>query len=182
MEFLPILKRANLILRAHQDDDKLNLVKYANDKKISDQIINIPNPYKGSDAVARLDFVRRGFADKQRFVFVITLESSDELIGEIGIHKDPGTNEAQFGYWVAEPFRGKGIATEAVAAILKFGFEELKLNRIYATHYPENISSGKVMQKNKMKCEGEIKSLYKIGEVFRNAIQYSLTSEEFLAI
>lgn len=182
MDQFPELNTSRLILRKHDQEDVADLVKYANNPKISEQIINIPYPYTEKDALARLEFVRKGFSDRQRFVFVINLKGSEELIGEIGLHLDAGTNQAQFGYWVAEPFWGRGIATEAVSAILKFGFEELKLKRIYATHYPENPASGKVMQNNKMKNEGELKDHYKVGETFRNVIMYSLTSEGYKTV
>lgn len=180
MNPFPELKTTRLTLRKHDQRDVVSLVKFANNPKISEQIINIPYPYTEKDALARLDFARKGFADKQRFVFVINLNGSDELIGEIGLHLDPGTNEAQFGYWIAEPFWGQGIVTEALSAILKFGFMELKLKRIYATHYPENIASGKVMQKNKMKNEGELKNHYKVGNTYRSVILYSITIDNYL--
>ena len=182
MESLPVLKTSNLILRGHRDEDKVNLIKYANNPKISEQIINIPYPYTEKDASARLEFVRKGFSSRQRFVFVINLKDSDELIGEIGLHLDRGTDEAQFGYWVAEPFWGKGIATEAVSAILKFCFTELELKRIYATHYPENIASGKVMQNNKMMNEGELKDHYKVGATFRSVVLYSMLSDDYIRL
>jgi len=88
-------------------------------------------------------------------------------------------NRAEFGYWVGEPFWGQGIATEAVAAILKFGFQELNLNKIYATHYLENPSSGKVLVNNKMINEAELKEHYKNGDVYGSVIQYRLTKKEF---
>ena len=88
-------------------------------------------------------------------------------------------NHAQFGYWIAEPFWGKGIATEALAAILKVSFETLHLNKIYATHYPDNLSSGKVMLKNNMIKEAEMKEHYKIDGVYKDVIQYRMTKKVY---
>ena len=179
MDAFPELLTTKLRLRKIRPSDISSLLKYCNNKNISDQIINIPYPYLEEDAVFRMNFVLQGFKNKERYVFAISLKDSEELIGEIGLHLDKGNNSAQFGYWIAEPFWGKGIATEALAAILKFGFETLNLNKIYATHYPDNLSSGKVMLNNKMIKEAEMKDHYKINDAYRDVIQYRLTKKEY---
>lgn len=176
----PELMTETLRLRKIKISDVPSLLKYCHNKKISEQIINIPYPYREEDAVFRINFVWQGFKNKERYVFAITLKNSDELIGEIGLHMDKSNNSAQFGYWIAEPFWGKGIASEATAAILKFGFMDLHLNKIYATHYPENPASGKVMLKNKMIKEAELKEQYNVEGIYKNVIQYRLTKEEYL--
>ncbi|SRR6266536_4555917 len=179
MEELPELITNRLKLRKIELGDVSSLLKYANNKNISDQIFNIPFPYQEEDAIYRLNFVLQGFKNKERYVFAITLKDSKGLIGEIGLHLDKANNSAQLGYWIAEPFWGKGIATEATSEILKFGFEKLNLNKIYATYYPENKASGKVMLNNKMIKEGELKEHYRINNVYRSVIQYRLTKQEY---
>lgn len=179
MNNFPEINTDRLRLRQVRHSDISSLVKYCNNKKIADQIINIPYPYGEADAIYRMNFVIQGFKNKERYVFAITFNDKDELIGEIGLHLDKINDSAQFGYWIAEPLWGKGIATEALAAILKFGFETLNLNKIYATHYPDNLSSGKVMLNNKMIKEAEMKEHYKIDEVYKDVIQYRLTIAEY---
>lgn len=179
MKEFPELFTSKLTLRKIQTSDIPSLIKYCNNKNISDQIINIPYPYIVEDAIFRLNFVLQGFKNKERYVFAISLRGSEELIGEIGLHLDKANNSAQFGYWIAEPFWGKGIATEALEAILIFGFATLNLNKIYATHYPDNLASGKVMLNNKMIKEAEMKEHYKIDDVYKDVIQYRLTKKEY---
>ncbi len=179
MKNFPELLTERLRLRRMQVGDIPSLIKYANNKKISDQIINIPFPYNEEDAIYRFNFILQGFKHDERFVFAITIKDENELIGEIGLHRDEGTNNAQFGYWIAEPFWGKGIATEATAALLKFGFEQLNLDKIYATHYTENTVSGRVMLKNRMIREDEINERYKSSCDDRNVLQYRLTRAEY---
>jgi ribosomal-protein-alanine N-acetyltransferase len=179
IKVFPELITKRLKLRRVQLDDVPSLLKHVNNKKISDQILNIPFPYQEEDAIFRLNFILQGFKNKERYVFAITLKDNHELIGEIGLHLDKGNNSAQFGYWVAEPLWGKGIATEATAAILKFGFQKLNLNKICATHYPDNKASGKVMLNNKMIKEAELKDHYKINNNYRSVIQYRLTKDEY---
>jgi len=55
----------------------------------------------------------------------------------------------------------------------------LNLNKIYATHYPTNPASGKVMLNNKMIKEAELKDHYKINDDCRSVIQYRLTKQEY---
>lgn len=175
----PRLETARLQLRRIQMDDLHVLAGYCSNRKISDQIINIPHPYTLDDAVARMNFVMDGFKQQQRYVFAIALKSSGELIGEIGLHLDKANNSAQFGYWIGEPFWGQGMATEALAAVLGFGFGVLRLNKIYATHYPDNEASGRVMQKNGMVLEARLKEHYLVDGVYRDVLQYRLTAGEF---
>ncbi|MBT8326768.1 MAG: GNAT family N-acetyltransferase [Bacteroidia bacterium] len=151
-----------------------------NNKIISDNIINIPYIYLEEDAIARFNFVLQGFKNEERYVFAITQKTEDELIGEIGIHLDSEHNRAEIGYWIGEPFWGLGIATEAVGAILKFGFEELLLNKIHATHYVDNPASGKVLANNKMILEAELKDQYKMNDDYKSVYQYRLTRSEYL--
>lgn len=175
----PELHTERLKLRRLQLTDLPLLVQYANNKKISDQIINIPFPYTEDDAVQRLNFVIQGFAAGERYVFVITKDHENQLIGEIGLHLDKHNNIAQFGYWIAEPFWGQGIASEALTAVLQFGLETLQLQKIYATHYTDNPASGKVMLHNHMIKEAELKDHYRIDGAYKSVAQYRLTIDEY---
>ena len=58
------------------------------------------------------------------------------------------------GYWLGKDYWNKGYATEAVKAVIGYGFEKLRLNRIYAGHFTKNPASGRVMQKTGMTHEG----------------------------
>ena len=150
MDAFPELNTNRLNLRKISIEDIPSLVKYANNRKIADNIVNIPYPYQESNAVFRISYVVQGFKNKTRYVFAITLKKNKEFIGEISLHLDNQNKRAELGYWVGEPFWSKGIATEAVAVILNFGFEKLSLNEIFATCKAENIASQKVLINNGM--------------------------------
>ena len=150
MSEFPQLFTQKLILRKIQIEDVPALVKYANNKKISENVLNLPYPYQEPDAVFRISYVVQGFKKKARYVFAIILKERQELIGEISLHMDNIYHVAQLGYWVGEPFWNQGIASEAVAAMLQFGFETLNLDFIYATCNEQNKASAKVLEKNGM--------------------------------
>jgi RimJ/RimL family protein N-acetyltransferase len=86
--------------------------------------------------------------------FAITLAKQSSLIGGIGLRIDPQHPRAELGYWLGMPYWGKGYATESARAMLEHGFAILRLHRIYASAFPENTVSAKVLQKIDMKHEG----------------------------
>lgn len=168
MDTFPQLYTPRLLLRKLRVDDVPSLVKYANNRKISDNIINIPYPYEEPNAVFRISYVHQGFKNKTRYVFAIILKDIEELIGEISLHLGNDGKMAELGYWVAEPFWNKGIATEAISAVLKFGFQ-LGLGLVIATCHEDNIGSSRVLEKNAM-----IK-----GSTRGHVTQFSITKEQY---
>lgn len=169
MDYFPSLYTPRLILRKLEVDDFPLLIKYANNKKIADRITNMQHPYEEPHAVFRMRYVVEGFKQKSRYVFAITLQDTEEFIGEISVHLWKGKEEAEMGYWIAEPFWGKGIATEAIGRMLRFAFEKLEIKRLIATTDLDNLASSKALQKNGMKQEG-----------MRGKVElYALNKEEF---
>lgn len=144
---LPRLTTPRLLLRQLRPEDVPDLVKYADNRKISDQIVNIPYPYREPQAAFRIAYVARGFKQGTHYVFAIIWEASQELIGEVSLHLDDARRRAQLSYWIGEPFWNQGIATEAAGAVLAFGFERLDLSHVIASHYAENPASGRVLEK-----------------------------------
>lgn len=63
-------------------------------------------------------------------------------------------HSAELGYWLGEPYWGKGIVTEAVKMISSYGFNELKIERIFAGVFDFNKASINVLQKNGYQLEG----------------------------
>ena len=154
LQEFPQLFTNRLHLRKIEIEDISSLVKYANNKKVSDYILNIPYPYQEPDAVFRIRYVNEGFKTNSRYVFAIVLKETNEFIGEISLHIDDKKRIAQLAYWIGEPFWKNGFVTEAIKAILIFGFEKLDLDLIFATCDEENIASIRVLEKNGFHLEG----------------------------
>ena len=87
--------------------------------------------------------------------------------------------EGDLGYWVRKDHWGEGIASEAVTAILDFGFNTHKLNRIYATACPENIGSLRVLEKCGMSKEGVMREHMNIRGNFRDSVLMAILASEF---
>lgn len=74
-------------------------------------------------------------------------KAGDEFMGFCGLQFLDDTREIEVGYRLAKRFWGRGLATEAARASLRFGFEELGLDRIVAVVQPENTASWRVLEK-----------------------------------
>lgn len=179
MESFPVLETDRLRLRKPVVRDVSRILDYANNPKIEEMTLSFPYPYEEKDAISWLEKSNRGFADEDHFIFAICLAQSDEFMGGIGLDINQRFNRAELGFWIGEPFWNNGYVTEAVREVLRFGFETLELNKIYAIHLVKNPASGKVMVKNGMIKEAELKEHIKKSEEYQDVIQYRLTKREF---
>ena len=148
MLVFPRLQTERLLLRRLQPEDFPALVRYADNRAVTEHLVNMPYPYREPDAAFRLGYVMKGFKERKRFAFAIALRAgAEEMIGEISINREDDDN-AQLAYWLGEPFWGQGIMTEAVAAVLQFGFEHLPVRYIYGSCRADNAASARVLEKN----------------------------------
>lgn len=86
---------------------------------------------------------------------IILKENVAGPIGSISVvHKDDAIEMVHIGYCIGKRWWSQGITSEALAALIKFFFEEAGVNRIESRHDPRNPNSGKVMMKCGMKYEG----------------------------
>ena len=73
---------------------------------------------------------------------------------------------AELGYWLGEPYWGRGVMTEAVRAFTDWSFARFALHRIYAVPYATNPASARVLEKAGFTCEGRMRrSVIKLGQV-----------------
>lgn len=112
---------------------------------------------------------------------VIVDKQTDRVIGAIEMTIDKTNESGEIGYILHPDFWGKGIMTKAVGEILDYGFNQLKLNKIWATTDVENIGSEKVMQKAGMTNEGLLRQDIKLEDGFRDTLVYSILYSEYKA-
>lgn len=149
IRYFPRLVTDRLLLRKLEVDDFPNLIRHANNPGIAKRIVNLPHPFGEMNAVNRMRHVVSGFKEDRHYAFVIALRDTDELVGEISLNRRGADGQgAELGYWIGEAHWGKGLASEAVGAILPYGFERLGLNHVYATCAADNEASQRVAAKN----------------------------------
>lgn len=124
------------------------------------------------------EFVMKN-ADASAEKFPVLWAAENRLIGHIAFHKYFGEHTYEIG-WVFHPrFHNKGFASEAASAILKYGFETMKLHRIIATCQPQNIASYRVMEKIGMRKEGYFKKCIPHGDEWWDEYYYAMLREEW---
>jgi ribosomal-protein-alanine N-acetyltransferase len=177
MNKLPEINTERLILTELKADDIKDIVNYASNKKISDSTLNLPHPYSEKDAIYWINLAHQGLKSRTNYIFAIRLKEESRFIGGIGLGVEKRFNRAEIGYWIAEPFWGKGIATEATKAVIEFGFKDLGLNKLTSSHLSKNPASGKVMQNSGMIKEGVLKKHILKDEIYHDLVVYGITNQ-----
>jgi ribosomal-protein-alanine N-acetyltransferase len=176
----PTIETERLTLRPFRPGDSPAVQLLAGERSIADTTMNIPHPYEDGMAEEWISGHKSAYEDGTAITFAIELRGDGSLVGAIGLRIDRGLNKAELGYWVGQPFWNRGYATEAAIALLAFGFDELKLNRIHAAHLARNPSSGRVMEKAGMLLEGTARQdIVKWGK-YEDLVSYGLLREDWL--
>lgn len=185
-----MLKTDRLLLREFEEDDWQVVLAYQAD----------PRYLRFSPWTHRVEADARAFVEtfiawsredpRTKFQFAIVLLSEDRFIGTCGIRLartiDGSTNrpaawEASIGYELDSRFWGHGYATEAVRAILTFGFEELGLHRIWAHCLAENTASIRLLERIGMRREGHLReSEWQHGR-WHDTLIYAILAHEWAA-
>lgn len=114
--------------------------------------------------------------------FIFTQASSGEtLVGGMTL-SNIRRRAAQFvnlGYWMGQPYAGKGLMTEAVSVSLPFVFETLDLHRIHAAFLPGNTPSRRVLEKNGFVEEGFAENYLQIDGRWEDHVLFGLTRERY---
>lgn len=132
---------------------------FANNKKIADNLRDIfPHPYTEKNAQQFVKFCIDTPESKQihRAIFY-----DDKPVGVISLTlgEDVYAKSAEIGYWLAEPYWGKGIMTAAVKQTCRIAFGQYNLARLFADVYSYNKKSCKVLEKCGFEMEGVLKNL-----------------------
>lgn len=182
MKQRPSLQTERLILRPFEISDGPRVMELAGDPEIAATTLTVPHPYLPGMAEAWISHHQENFEKGTGLQFAIVLKSTDELIGCIDFcAMSKAHNKAEIGYWVGLAYWGQGYCSEACQALIKYGFEELKLNRIVARHMSGNPASGKVMVKSGMKQEGVLRQEIYKKSVFCDIVLYGILRSEYQA-
>ncbi len=160
MNIKPIhLKKSTL--RKYKLSDVKALAGLLNNYQVSRWLSSVPFPYRLKDARSWVGKKIREYRQKEPANVVFALEVNGKLAGSIGLHKIVAGHKAEIGYWLSQKHWSRGIITEALAGVVQFGFENLKLHRLYAYVLAGNQGSRKVLERNGFVCEGCLRKNYK---------------------
>lgn len=162
-------------LRPWHESDLESLVKYANNPGVAQYLMNrFPHPYTpehGRNFIA--------MASGSRPYNILAIEVEGEAAGGIGLHpqEDIYCKNAELGYWLAEPYWGRGIVTRAVLQMVEYGYLHWDITRIYARPFGTNIASQRVLEKAGFTLEARFeKTIFKNG-VYLDELVYAVRKE-----
>jgi RimJ/RimL family protein N-acetyltransferase len=165
------LKLHTCEVRSWATADVDSLVKYANNRKIWMNLRDaFPHPYTKQNGRDWIRVVRQRSPETS---FAIAV--GGEAIGGVGfmLHADVERVSAEIGYWLGEPFWGRGITTEAVRAVTEYAIQTHGLTRIFAVPFAWNAASCRVLEKAGYALEGRLqKSAIKDGKL-TDQLQYA---------
>ncbi len=148
-----------------------SIALYANNINVANNLRNVfPHPYSLSDAEFYVNMCIEGDNQKQCTRAIVI---NGEAVGSIGffVKDDVYSKSAEIGYWLGEPFWGKGIMSRAIKQLCDLGFENYDIVRIFAEPYSHNIGSRKALEKAGFIFEGEMKkSVFKNGVFFDSCV------------
>jgi RimJ/RimL family protein N-acetyltransferase len=165
-------------LREWTLEDAPELAAALNNKKVLDNLRDgLPFPYTARDAEDFINFVLSAEKDSQ-YIRAITYDG--KVVGSIGVLRKDNIHRrtAELGYYVAEPYWGKGIMSEAVKQICAYVFENTDIIRIFAEPFESNTASCRVLEKAGFQYEGTLwQNAVKNGQII-NMKLYALIRQQ----
>ena len=165
---IPEIRTDRLLLRRMLVGDCYDMYEYASNPEVTRYLTWSPHPdlqYTKEYLVYIGDHYKLG----DFFDWAIILKEENKMIGTCGFTRFRFShNAAEIGYVINPAYRGRGIADEAVRAVMRFGFRQLGLHRIEAKYIEGNEASRRVMEKVGMTFEGMRRDEMLIKGVYRN--------------
>ena len=152
----------NYLVRSWRPEDAESLSAHLDNPNVTGQLLaRHPRPYTVERARAWIDLCVLE-ADPVNFA----IADQREVIGGVSLYLQRGARarSAEVGFWVAEPFWGRGVASAAVGAFVEYAFSQFDLTRVYANVFSGNAASARVLEKTGFAYEGTMaKSVWKEG-------------------
>ncbi len=162
-------------VRSWRPSDVDSLARYADNRRIWLNLRDaFPHPYTRGDAQR---FIRTMRERVPETAFAIVVDEA--AVGGIGfmMHQDVERVSAEIGYWLGEPFWGRGITAEALGAVTRYAVESFGLTRIYAVPFADNAASCRVLEKAGYVVEARLRrSAIKDGRII-DQMQYAFIAE-----
>jgi RimJ/RimL family protein N-acetyltransferase len=147
-----------LHLRPFSPTDEEDVYAACQDPEIQ-RWTRVPSPYERADArhfVSTLAPV--GWRDDTEYTFAVCDSVSGDVLAGLGLHRRRTDSVGEIGYWCASWARGRGVATDAVTAVCRWGFGAVGLRRIEWYAAVGNVASRRVAEKVGFTVEGRLRS------------------------
>jgi [ribosomal protein S5]-alanine N-acetyltransferase len=170
----PSLITKRLSLRKLSIDDANEIFFLRSDKHIN-KYLDRPKATSIEDANNFISKINHAIENNESIYWAISFKDDSGLIGSICLwNLNEEENKAEVGYELLPEFQGKGIAQEALLAVINFGFEVMELQTIEAYTHKENIASTKLLEKFNFKRDLDSESKIHFTVDNPNTFVYSL--------
>ena len=154
----PVIRTQRLHLRKLTMKDAGDIFEYSKDPLVAEHVLWDAHR-SVSESKGYIRYMMRKYRYGEPSSWGIVWDAEEKVIGTIGfMWIQPENAAAEVGYSLARRFWNRGLMTEALQALIRYGFEEMHLNRIEAIHETDNPASGAVMRKCGMLHEGTMRS------------------------
>ena len=178
-EIFPRLVTGRLVLREIAADDAGAIFQFRGDPEV--QRFNGPTLSRLEDAYSLILDLQKAYRLQTGITWGVTFAAEDEVIGLVSLHNWRHFHRrAEVGYDLARAYWGQGIASEALRAIVHFGFTELNLNHIHASTIATNEASVRLLEKVGFHLDG-IRRSFSLEDdgVFHDGAMYSLLQSDY---
>lgn len=139
-------------------DDAKDLAAAISNPKVQDNLRDgLPFPYTEQDAK---DYISYIMSADENDTFAFAIVADERVIGSIGAFRQSNIHSqtAEIGYYIAEPYWGRGIMTDAVKQLCEYVFSHSNIIRLYAEPFAFNLGSCRVLEKAGFRYEGTLRS------------------------
>jgi RimJ/RimL family protein N-acetyltransferase len=175
------LETERLILREWQGSDFEAIHAYASVMENVQYMPFGPNSEEQTNDFLEKSIAKYSDNPMKDYAFAITLKDTSQVIGGCGITMK-NDSEAALGWILHRGYWKKGFGTEFAHELIRFGFEELKCHRIYATCIADNYGSYRVMERNNMRREAHFVKNRKHRGEWRDEYIYAILEDEWKQI
>lgn len=173
------LQTRRLILRRVRREDADRFFSFAGSEAVTRYMFW--KPHKDvSESAASIEKTLSRYESGYCWRWGIALKETDELIGIIDLlGVDEAACSCTFAYMIAEEFWGRGFASEALSAVLRFAFEQMELETVWGEHFGPNGASGAVMRKAGMHYQRTEEGKYEKNGCVYDAVVYRITAQQW---
>jgi RimJ/RimL family protein N-acetyltransferase len=176
----PILETPRLRLRPLELSDTSAIQKAAAGREIADTMISLPHPYPAGEA-ERYVFRQQVEREAGRSAtFTIERKAGGWFCGLVEVRDiDREHSQGELSFWLTVENWERGYMSEVVRAVVRYGFESLGLNRLYAYHMVRNPASGRVLEKNGFQKEGLLRQRVRKWGQFEDVALWAILRQEW---
>lgn len=173
------LETERLLLRRLNDND-VNEVLELRGNPENMKFIPRPLAKNTDDALEHIKMINDKIDENVGINWAVTIKGSDKMIGLLGHYRiQPENHRAEIGYMILPQYQGKGYVTEAIKAVMEYGFNQMNLHSIEAVIDPENYASEKALQKIGFVKEAHILENKLFDGKFWDTVIYSMLKRNY---